>query len=186
MNTETFAQTSFGKLFVKLLASGMESKFRYRYFPPLNIIKGAGMESGQSVLEIGCGTGFFTIPTAKLIGDKGSLTAIDILQGSVDLVSQKVKDADLKNVRVIKCNALDTHLDSQSFHTVLLFGVIPAPMIPLNSLLTELHRVLKEGGCLAVWPHIPGWLPEAILKSGLFSFTDKRMGVNNFKRLECM
>ena len=68
----------------------------------------------------------------------------------------------------------------------MLFGVIPAPMIPLNSLLTELHRVLKEGGCLAVWPHIPGWLPEAILKSGLFSFTDKRMGVNNFKRLECM
>ena len=106
MNTETFAQTSFGKLFVKLLASGMESKFRYRYFPPLNIIKGAGMESGQSVLEIGCGTGFFTIPTAKLIGDKGSLTAIDILQGSVDLVSQKVKDADLKNVRVIKCKCI--------------------------------------------------------------------------------
>jgi ubiquinone/menaquinone biosynthesis C-methylase UbiE len=183
MNTETLAQTGFGKIFVKLLAAGMESKFRYRYFPPLNILKGADIEPDQSVLEIGCGTGFFTIPAAKLIGDQGSLTAMDVLQDSVDFVSGKVKEAGLKNVRVIKGNALDTHLDSQSFHTVLLFGVIPAPMIPLNLLLIELHRVLKEGGCLAVWPNIPGWLPQAVLKSGLFTFLGKRNGVNNFKRI---
>ena len=58
--------------------------------------------NGLTALEIGCGTGFFTIPIAKLIGDKGSLTSIDILQESVDLVSKKVEDAKLKNVNILK------------------------------------------------------------------------------------
>jgi len=182
MDIETFSKSNFGKLFVKILAAGMESRFRYRFFPPLNILKGADIVPGQIVLEIGCGTGYFTIPAAQLIGDRGSLTSMDVLQESVDLVSRKVQKANLTNVRVVKGNAMDTRLDAESFHTVLLFGVIPAPMLPLNRFLPEIHRVLKAEGCLAVWPPVPGWLPQAILQSGLFTLTSKRNGVSNFKR----
>jgi demethylmenaquinone methyltransferase/2-methoxy-6-polyprenyl-1,4-benzoquinol methylase len=134
------------------------------------------------VLEIGCGTGFFTIPAAQLIGDQGSLTAMDVVQESVDLVFNKIQEANLKNVRVVKGNAMDTRLDSESFDNVLLFGVIPAPMLPLNRLLPEIHRILKVEGNLAVWPPIPGWLPQSIIKSGLFTLSSKRNGVSNFKR----
>jgi ubiquinone/menaquinone biosynthesis C-methylase UbiE len=182
MDTKNLTRSKFGKLILKILAAGMESRFRYRFFPPLNILNGADIVPGQSVLELGCGTGYFTVPTAHLLGEQGSLTAMDVLQESVDHVSGKVQEANLKNVRVIRGNAMDTGLDAGSFHTVLLFGVIPAPMIPLNRLLPEIHRVLKAEGNLAVWPHIPGWLPGAILKTGLFTFTSKRNGVTNFRR----
>jgi ubiquinone/menaquinone biosynthesis C-methylase UbiE len=182
MDTETFARSKLGKLFIKILAAGMESKFRYRFFPPLNILSGADIVPGQSVLELGCGTGYFTIPAAQLIGERGSLTAMDVLQESVDLVSRKVQEANLNNVRVVQGNAMDTRLDAGSFHTVLLFGVIPAPMVPLKRLLPEIHRVLKAEGNLAVWPSIPCWLPQAILHSGLFTLTSKRNGVTNFRR----
>jgi ubiquinone/menaquinone biosynthesis C-methylase UbiE len=36
-------------------------------------------QPGQTVLEVGCGTEFFTIPAAKLIGDEGCLVAMDAL-----------------------------------------------------------------------------------------------------------
>jgi demethylmenaquinone methyltransferase/2-methoxy-6-polyprenyl-1,4-benzoquinol methylase len=183
MDAETFAKSKFGKFFVKILAAGMESRFRYRFFPPIKILKGADIAPGQVVLEIGCGTGFFTIPAAQLIEERGSLTSMDVVQESVDLVSKKVHEANLKNVRVVKGNAMDTRLDSESFDNVLLFGIIPAPMLPLNRLLPEIHRILKSGGVLAVWPPIPGWLPQAIIKSGLFTVSSKRNGVSNFKRL---
>ena len=183
MNIETFAKSKFGKFFIKILAAGMESRFRYRFFPPMRILKGADVAPGQVVLEIGCGTGFFTIPAAHLIGERGSLTSMDIVQESVDLVSNKIHQANLKNVRVVKGNAMDTCLDAESFDNVLLFGIIPAPMLPLNRLLPEIHRILKSSGVLAVWPPIPGWLPQAITKSGLFAFSSKRNGVSNFKRL---
>ena len=182
MDTEAFTRSTIGKLYSRLLATAMESRFRYRFFAPTRILKGVASLRDQAVLEIGCGTGFFTIPTAQLIGDHGSLVAMDILPESVELVSSKVQAARLQNVRVVKGDALNTNLDSESFQTVLLFGVIPAPMLPLGRLLTEMQRVLKSEGILAVWPPVPGWLPRSILKSGQFSFVNKRSGVYNFKR----
>lgn len=91
--------------------------------------------------------------------------------------------AALKNVQVIKGDALNTNLEPERFNSVILFGVIPAPMLSLTQLLTEIHRVLKPEGMMAVWPPVPGMLPHAILKSGLFSLSNKRNGVYNFKRL---
>ena len=182
MDAETIAKSTIGKLYIKVLAAGMESRFRYRFFGPLNILSGADILPGQIVLEVGCGTGYFTIPAARLIGDQGCLVALDVVSDSVELVSKKVQAANLKNVRVLKGDALATGLDAEIFHTVLLFGVIPAPMLPLLQLLTEMHRVLKADGTLAVWPPIPGWLPQSILRSGLFAYTGKRSSVHNFRR----
>jgi ubiquinone/menaquinone biosynthesis C-methylase UbiE len=182
MDIEKFAQSTAGKLSIRVLAAGMESRFRYRFFGPMNILSGADIRIGQSVLEVGCGTGYFTIPAARLIGDNGRLVAMDILSDSVELVSKKVRIADLKNVRVVKGDALATGLETEGFHTVLLFGLIPAPMLPLTRLLPEMHRVLKTEGSLAVWPPVPGWLPQSILKSGLFALISKRNGVLNFRR----
>jgi ubiquinone/menaquinone biosynthesis C-methylase UbiE len=109
------------------------------------------------------------------------LVALDVLTESVEFVSKKVQAANLKNVRVVKGDALDTGLAAESFHKVLLFGVIPAPVLPLTKLSPETHRVLKAGGSLAVWPPTPGWLPHPVLQSGLFTFTSKSNGVYNFR-----
>ena len=180
MNTETFANSNIGKIFIRIMAAIMESRFRYRFFSPAKILQGADIQSGQVVLEIGCGTGFFTLTAAKIIGDKGSLMAMDVLQVSVDNVIKKVQDAHLNNVQVVKGDALNTRLDTESFDAVLIFGVIPAPMLPINLLMPEIYRILKPGGILAVWP--PSWTHQEILRSGLFTYSNKRNGVFNYRR----
>jgi ubiquinone/menaquinone biosynthesis C-methylase UbiE len=182
MNTKDLAETATGKVFVKALAAGMESRFRYRFYGPSKILAGVTGLLDGSVLEVGCGTGFFTIPAAKMIGPHGHYVAMDILPGSVELVAKKVQAARLQNVRVIEGDALKTNLDSESFNIVILFGVIPAPMLPLAPLLTEMHRILKPEGNLAIWPPIPGMLPHSIVKSGLFTLICKLNGVHNFRK----
>jgi ubiquinone/menaquinone biosynthesis C-methylase UbiE len=183
MRSEAIAKSAVGKLIVQVLGAAMESRFRYRFFSPTTILGGVDNLSGNIVLEVGCGTGYFTVPAARLIGDQGSLIAIDVLSESIELVSKKVETANLENVHVVKGDALATKLIDESFHTVLLFGVIPSPMLPLNRLLPELHRVLKAEGTLAVWTPIPGWFPQSILQSGLFAYSSKRNGVHNFTKL---
>lgn len=180
MNTEALANTKVGGLFIRLISAIMESRLRYRFFGPLRILGGAGIHPGQAVLEVGCGTGFFTIPAARLIGDQGTLVAMDVLQASVEEVSRKVRAAGLKNVRVVRGDALDTKLDSASLDAVLAFGILPAPMLPLDRFFPEMHRILKPGGNLSVWP--PSWVPRSIPRSGLFAYSYKRNGVYNFIR----
>jgi ubiquinone/menaquinone biosynthesis C-methylase UbiE len=182
VDTETLARSRLGRVWVRVLAKGMESRLRYRLFPPAAILRAAELRPGQTVLEVGCGTGYFTIPAARLIGDFGSLTALDVLQESVDMVAEKVGAADLGNVRVLRRDAMATGLEGGSFDIVLLFGEIPAPMLPLARLLPEMHRVLRAHGRLAVWPPVPGWLPGAVLRSGLFALAGKRHGVYGFVR----
>lgn len=182
MNTESLVSSRIGRLFARALAAAMESRFRYRFFGPSRILEGVDDLKGRAVLEVGCGTGFFTIPAGRVIGAEGSLVAMDIVPESVEMVSRRVQAVGLRNVRVMKGDALDTRLETGSFDTVLLFGVIPAPMVPLKPLLSELHRVLRPEGNLAVWPPVPGWLPYSVVKSGQFTVASKRNGVHNFRR----
>jgi len=180
MNIEIFANTKIGQVFIRIMAAIMESRFRYRFFGPTRILQGADIHPGQTVLEVGCGTGFFTLPAARLLGDQGSLVAMDMLTMSVEAVTKKVQTANLKNVRVVKGDALNTQLATESLDAVLLFGVIPAPMLPMDRLLSEMHRILKPGGTMAVWP--PSWVHQTIVRSGLFAFCSKRNSVFNYKR----
>ncbi len=120
-----------------------------------------------------------------MIGEKGSLIAMDVSSGFIEQVSIKVQAADLKNVQIIKRDALNTGLDDESIDTVLLFGVLPFPLLPLDQLLPEMHRILKPEGRMAVWlypPLIHFWVPKSILRSGLFTDAGKQNGVYNFKR----
>ena len=183
MNAEALGNSKILNMLFKPAGAMMESRFRRWLLNPVKTLKGAEIKPGQSVLEVGCGTGFFTIPAAEMIGDKGSLIAMDPLSDYVERVSKKVKEADLKNVRVVKRDALDTGLDNASIDMVLLFGVIPFPFLPLARLLPEMHRVLQPGGTLAVWlfpPLVHSWVPKAILNSELFTYINKRNGVYNY------
>ncbi|EKD38928.1 MAG: hypothetical protein ACD_75C00559G0001 [uncultured bacterium] len=137
--------------FFKVAGTAMESKFRLWLHDPVKILQGAEIRLGDTVLEVGCGTGFFTVPAAHLIGEQGRLVAMDALSAYVERVFQKTRSANLKNVRVMEGDALDTGLDVASMDVVMLFGVIPFPALPLNRLLPEMHRILKPEGSLAVW-----------------------------------
>ncbi len=183
MNTEDLGNSKILNLLFKPAGVMMESRLRHWLMNPMKTLRGAGIQPGQTVLEVGCGTGFFTMPAAQLIGDQGCLVAMDVLSKYTEHVSKKVQAADLKNVRVVKRDALDTGLDAASIYTVLLFGVIPFPSLPLNRLLPEMHRVIKPEGSLAVWLFpVSGRVPKSILQSGLFTYVSKRNGVYNYRR----
>ncbi len=180
MNTEESSHSKIGRVFIRTMGSVMESRFRYKFYGPMKILQGAEIQPGQNVLEVGCGSGFFTITAAQMIGEHGYLIAMDPLPISVETVSRKVQTANLKNVHVIKGDALDTRLENESLDTIFIFGVIPAPMLPMDKLLAEMHRILKPGGMMAIWP--PSWILKSITRTGLFTNYNKHNNVSNYKR----
>ena len=150
---------------------------------PYNLLNAAGLKPGQKVLEVGCGPGFFTIPAARIVGEKGRVYALDINPVAVETVRRKIKERGLKNVEVILANASKTGLPEESIDVAFLFGVIHA-LDDVDAVMQEMHRVLKVRGVLSIqksW-----WSEEKLLdtvtKNGLFSFKEKTSRVFKFEK----
>jgi ubiquinone/menaquinone biosynthesis C-methylase UbiE len=172
-------KTRIADFLLKIFAT--DNPARNRFSDPVLIVQGAGVQPGQAVLEVGCGRGFFTLTVAETLGPEGHLTALDITQASVDVVTRKVEAASLANVDVIRANALDTGLPGARFDLVLLFGVIPSPTLPPGRLVPEMHRVLKPGGRLAVWTAVPGWSPRSITQGEHFEYIGRDNNCHTFR-----
>jgi ubiquinone/menaquinone biosynthesis C-methylase UbiE len=180
---KSFGDTGLAYLLFNIISLVMESPFRYKLFNPIRSLKAGGVQPGKMILEVGPGTGFFTIPAARLIGDEGRLVAMDPHPLAIKQVAKKVQDARLTNVRLIKSDANHCGLANGLIDLVLLYGVIPSPTLPLDQLLPEMHRVLKPEGMLAVWTAFPWWSPSSLSKHGLFAYIGKENGVYAFKRI---
>jgi len=120
MNIEAFANSKITNVVFRVIGAAMESRFRYRFFGPMTILRGADIQPGQTVLEVGCGTGFYTVSAAQLIGGQGCLIAMDVLPVAIERVRKKMQTANLKNVSVVKGDAMNTELDAESVDAVLL------------------------------------------------------------------
>ena len=46
--------------------------------PPEGLLSAAGANAGSTVVDVGCGPGFFTIAAAHLVGPAGHVYAVDI------------------------------------------------------------------------------------------------------------
>jgi ubiquinone/menaquinone biosynthesis C-methylase UbiE len=115
---------------------------------PHKLLKAAGLEQGRKVLEVGCGPGFFTIPAAELVGEKGHVYALDIHPRAVERVKKKIEKKALKNVTALCANASDSGLPGGSVDLAFVFGLRHVAG-GLEKVIAELYRVLKPDGILS-------------------------------------
>ncbi len=177
-----FMDSRIAQVFFRLLTPVMDSRFRSRFFDPVKTLDAAGIRPGERVLEVGCGTGFFTIPAAALVGERGRVYAVDPHPLAIRQVSAKMRAAGLTNVTLIRADAMEAGMTSGCVDLVMLLGVIPAPVLPLDRLLPEMHRLLRAEGRLAVWTAFPWWSPASVTRTGLFVGSGKENGVHRFTR----
>ena len=181
-NTTAFVDSRVAKLLFRFLAAIMDSRWRYSFGDPVAKLKGARVRTGEQVLEVGCGTGFFTVPAVYLVDEEGRVYAQDSHPLPVEQVSRKMEASVLTIVALIRADAMQAGLCSGCIDLDLLLGVIPAPILPLERLLPEMHRLLQPEGALALWTDLPWWLPASVARSGLFVRVGKENGVHSLVR----
>jgi ubiquinone/menaquinone biosynthesis C-methylase UbiE len=142
----------------------------------------AGIKEGQTILDFGCGPGFYSVAAAKMVGAKGEVYALDIHPLAVQSVQKKAQKAGLTNITTILSDR-DTRLPDQSIDVALAYDMIHMVQ-DKQALLRELHRVLKPDGVLSV---IVGHIKvEDVLKileqDGLFSLRDRQGRLINLKK----
>jgi ubiquinone/menaquinone biosynthesis C-methylase UbiE len=70
-------------------AGHLDTWLRRRLQNPGNIL-GPHLREGMTVLDVGCGPGFFSIEAARLVGEEGRVIAADLQQGMLDKLKEKI------------------------------------------------------------------------------------------------
>lgn len=108
------------------------------------VIKAAGVQAGQRVLDVACGTGVVARAAAKRVGPAGSVVGLDVNEGML-AVARRLETA----VTWRQGTAESLPFDDASFDTVVSqFGLMFFADKP--AALREMVRVLRPGGKLAV------------------------------------
>lgn len=73
------------------------------------------LAGGESVLEIGCGTGAVTLPLAKAVGENGRVVAVDISEPMLGAARQRVSESGMHNVTLVLGDAQVLALEQAAF-----------------------------------------------------------------------
>lgn len=115
---------------------------------------GPFVRPGDTVLDIGCGPGFFTIPLARLVGETGRVVAVDIQSGMLDRTRRRAEKAGLAaRIRLVKADETGLHLEGAA-DLALVFWMAHE-VEDLDRLFAEILAALRpDGRLLLVEPRV--------------------------------
>lgn len=142
-----------------------ETEGREVYEKRLAIVDAVAPQPGQSIADVGAGTGLFTRLFAARVGPQGRVYAIDIAHSFVDGNLRRARQAGLGNVVGIVSTQSDTRLEAGAVDVAFISDAYHHFEDP-SAMLASIRRALRPGGMLVVidFERIPGVSPDWILK----------------------
>jgi ubiquinone/menaquinone biosynthesis C-methylase UbiE len=129
-------------------AGALDGRIRRLVQNPFKILS-PWVREGMTVVDLGCGPGYFTVPLAQLVGPEGSVVAVDLQQGMLDKVEAKVRGTQLETRVVLhSCEAERIGLTTRADFVLAFYVVHEVP--DQAALFAELVQALNEGGIVFV------------------------------------
>jgi len=130
------------------LSGTLDNSFRKLFQNPEKILK-PYIGKGMTVLDLGCGPGFFSVEIAKIVTSSGKVIAADLQEKMLEKVTKKIKGTDAESIiKIHKC--LDDRIGiSEKVDFVLAFWMIHE--VPdKQKLFIELKSILKSAAKILI------------------------------------
>ena len=134
----------------------LDSPQRKKLLNPVKTLRALGIRAGMIVADVGCGTGFFTIPLAAVVGPRGRVLAADISREMIRDVGKRIEKAGLKNIKTVLSRENKIPVTSKRIDYCLLSSVVHE-LENKALFFKELKRLLKKDGKVGIieWKKIP-------------------------------
>ena len=134
----------------------LDSPQRKKLLNPVKTLRALGIRAGMIVADVGCGTGFFTIPLAAFVGPKGRVFAVDISKEMINDVKKGAAQERFRNIKAIHSSENKIPITSKRIDYCLLSSVVHE-LENKALFFKELKRLLKKDGKVGIieWKKIP-------------------------------
>ena len=124
---------------------------RRLFHNPEKILRGL-VRKGQVVADLGCGSGLFSIPLAKMVGDEGRVIAVDIQEKMLEYVRRKAEKAGVSSrIKLHQSQRYQLGIDEQVDFALAFYLAHEVP--DLDAFFKEIVSLLKpEAHFLLVEP----------------------------------
>jgi len=141
-----------------------EVESRELYTHRHEIVAACRNRPGETVADVGAGTGLFTRLFSEVVGKDGRVIAVDISQKFLDHIAATSRQAGLRNVDTRLATADSTGLPPESVDVAFICDTYHHFEFPLKTM-ASIERALKPGGrvILVDFRRIPGESSEWIL-----------------------
>lgn len=147
------------------LAFALHSRARLRLRDVAATLAPLDIRPGQRVLEVGAGTGTFTLPLAERVAPDGRIASIELQRAMLQWHVRRRGDAATDLVTLHQADAHALPFADDSFDRALMVAILPMVRDKQRAL-RELRRVLRPGGLLLVseeWLE-PEYVPLAVTR----------------------
>ncbi|MBW9150719.1 class I SAM-dependent methyltransferase [Clostridium estertheticum] len=124
----------------------LDNPKRRQLMPPIETLKKFQLGDKGTLLDIGCGIGYFSIPAANIL-NQGKVIGLDIMPEMIDIAKEKAKN--IANIKFIKCEEYSFPIQDASIDYVFISNVIHE-IENKAKYFNEIRRVLKPGGLLCI------------------------------------
>ena len=129
-------------------ADSLDTRFRRWMQNPKRILK-PYIKEGMTVLDFGCGPGFFSVDMAQMVGESGRVIAADLQEGMLNKLRDKIKGTELENrITLHKCEEDKIGL-AENVNFVLAFYIVHE-VVNKEGLFIEIETILKPNGQLLI------------------------------------
>ena len=122
---------------------------RDREEEPAKLMKALNLQPGQTVCDLGCGNGFYTLKLAKEVGPTGKVYAEEIQPEMLALLQKRVEKEGLKNIEPVLGTVVDPKLPEGKFDLILLVDVYHEIDRPVQ-MLANIRKSLAPKGRLVL------------------------------------
>lgn len=112
---------------------------------PEVVLAALGLRGGETVVDLGAGSGYFTFRIAPKVGGKGKVLAVDVQDEMIETLRQRAAAQKITNVEVIKGSESDPHLPANAVDVVLMVDVYHELSYPFE-VMTKVRQALKPSG----------------------------------------
>ncbi len=126
------------------IAGSLDNKIRRWIQNPQKIV-GPYIEEGMTVLDIGCGPGFFSVDMAQMVGKSGRVIAVDLQEGMLQKLNDKIQGTELEErVTLHKCGDNKIGVTEHVDFILLFYMVHEVPSV--EAFFSEIATILKPNG----------------------------------------
>ncbi len=128
-------------------------KSSFDLIDPKKVFRQIDLHRGTTLLDLACGPGEYSLAASKIIGDGGSIIAVDLWEEGITVLQEQLSAQGIKNVQAliaditkripVEDNSIDVCLMATVLHDLVESGAS-------SGALAEINRTITPGGQLTI------------------------------------